>query len=887
MENKRQQPPRTARRIIELLSQRYHRHSALGDLEEMYHQIVADSGITPARRWYRRQAMKSVPFLVRNLIYWSMEMFLNYLKIALRNVRRNRINTVVNVFGLSIGIAFSLLIFLYITDEYSYDEFHEDADSTYLVWTYVDNPRYGISRMGATPIPLADDLKRLYPQVEHVVRISDTEALVRRPDYVFNEKLMFVDPGFFSVFSFPIIQGNRTNPLDDRQSVVISREAAEKYFPGENPIGRTLEISRRGKSIDFTVTAVVDNMKRSSSIPFDFLLNYDIYYDSASSFMKTNYNTHNPLTFIKLMPGTDTESLRSSLFNIDDHIDQKLLEGVVKEYRLENLRDIHLSRDFENSTMIMNNPVYSYILAGIGGIILLIACINFMTLSVGLSFKRTKEVGIRKVMGAYKLQLIKQFLGEAVLLSILAVTAGIVLAVCALPLFNGISGKDLVFHIDFRMLLLLPLLALTVGCISGFYPAVIQSGIEPVQIFRSRIKTGGKKLFGKILVVIQFSLSIFLIITTVVFHRQLHFISARNLGFEQERLVEISLNRITDDPVRQFELFRNEIINDNRIAGIAAASSFYGLSYGNGEVFWTRLGFKDGGGERKYIHYNRVSYDYVNTMGLEIVAGRDFSREFGSDAENAVIINEAAAKYLNLQDPLNKSIEDLAKPGQKIIGVVRDFHFASLHGEIKPLLLSLTDNSIDDDKLSGLYGFWPQNYNTVVLRISKSTSLQIIDDLKETWVRLFPDSPFEVKFVDETIQQFYESERKWGRIINYSAIFAVFIACLGLFGLSLIAAEQKIREIGIRKVLGAGTGRIVVHVSKHLLILVAAANIFSWPAAYYVAEVWLRDFAYRTDLTFSVFIASGLLACMIAAATISFHSIKTARSNPVDTLRYE
>ncbi|MFC1492508.1 ABC transporter permease, partial [candidate division KSB1 bacterium] len=661
----------------------------------------------------------------------------------------------------------------------------------------------------------------------------------------------------------------------------------EKYFSGEDPLGKVLNISRGRNEEEYIVSAVVDNKKEQSSIQFDFLGNAQKWISTMNQRMLQAYLGLNPMTFIRLNPDTDVDNFRQKLLKIDEHIDQGIMPGMTVEYRPENIKKIHLDTEVNSRQTVSSDPFYSYILSGLGGVVLLIACINYMTLSIGLSVRRNKEVGVRKVIGAVKQQLVRQYLGETVISSIFALAAGIVLAVLLLPLFNEIAGKNLAFTPDLKLTLMMLGLVVFIGIIAGSYPALVQSGFDPVRVFRGNAKTGRKNILSKGLVIIQFSISIFLIVLTTVFQKQLNYISEKDLGYDQERLVEINLNASPDNAVQIFERFKNEIKNNDRIVNVAATSQNYGNF--SESVFWTRYQYFDAAGEERFVHFNQISYDFLETNGIELVKGRNFSKDFGSDPDNAILVNEAAVKYYGFDDPLNKRINKLGNDTQTIIGVVKDFHFASLHGEIKPLILGLTTNSFNLDRSNGV-GVWGQmfhNYNYAIVKISEGNILPVLDYLKDSWKKVSPESPYSLQFVDETIQAYYESEQKWGRIINYASIFAVVIACLGLFGLTLIAVQERIKEIGIRKVMGATQSSIVTIISKDLLLLVAFANIIAWPSAYFVMSKWLESFAYRIGLDISIFLISGLIVLAIALITVCFQALKAANTNPVNSLRYE
>ncbi len=876
-------PPKSAEWIMYLVSKPEERFSVIGDMEEEYREIALERGAAKALNWYWGHVVKASPPFILYSLKRSTAMFKNYLKTAFRNINRNRITSSINIVGLSIGIAFTVLVYLFIDNEYSYDEFHDNADRIYHVWY-----DWGDFKGGHMSFKILDDFKRLYSEIDAIAGFCRGRAVIKYGNSIFKENINFVHPEFFKVFSFPVLSGNNADPLFDKNNVVLSRETAVKFFGDENPIGKTLEIELMDVRENFLVSAVLDNMKNESSITFDVLFSVEKYIDAVREYpmFLDNYHSHNPVTFLLLKSNTDVDLLREKLLNIDDHIDQKLEKGE-KNYRLQNIRDIHLNNEMMCNFISRSEPLYSYILSGLSAIVLIIACINFVTLSVGLSSKRFKEVGIRKVVGAKKKQLIVQYIGESMIYVLMAVFAGFVIADLSLPVFNNIAGKALVMELNFGIFILILSLVIFLGLFSGGYPAIIQSRYDPVRVFKGSTSKGGKNSFTKALIVIQFTLSIALIISTFVFQKQLDFVSKKKLGFNQERILELAFNVPDEQSALIYDRLKNEIDNMPGIENVAATSTNFGWKTGSRGDFWTRMYLTSRQGAEKYIHFNQISYDYLETLGIPLVEGRNFSKDFGSDVRDAVIINEAAVRELDLNDPIGKSIYGFGTESQKIIGVVRDFHFGSMHSKIKPLALAISCSPVDTKKMNRWSGRWPQDYRYAVIRISEGDPRPILDDLRERWSSISPNSPFEIKFIDDTIQSYYESERKWGSIVNYSSIFAVIIASMGLFGLSLVTAQQRIREIGIRKVMGASANRIVGLVSKDMLILVLVSSIFAWPAAYYVMNKWLQNFSYRIDLSILYFISSAFLALLIAAVTISFQTVKSALKNPADSLRYE
>lgn len=873
-------PPRFANRLLGLLLFEEERNEKLGDLEEVFGYIAGERGIFEARLWYWIQVFKTIPACLENIIYWRKTMLKNYLIIALRNITKNKVISFINIFGLSIGIAFFILVFLFVKSEYSFDTFHHNHENIYRVNSESTNKNR--HRIGSyTPMRLADDLKRLYPEIEKTIRMCRKTVIIRDSRSSFHETVHMVEKNFFNAFSFPILKGNQSNPLDDHHAIVLSKEMAQKYFKNRDPIGKKLNLEFYDKKRDFLVSAVYDRKAKESSFAFDFLVSFDVYKERfKGKFMMTSYGANGGETYVRLNTGTKIQDFNRKLAMIGNHINLDLPKGITVKYSLQPLADIHLDNKIAHTLAVVSNPVYSYILSGLGLLVLFIGCINFLTLALGRSASRAKEVGIRKVVGANKSHLANQYLGEAVLISGFALLAGMVLASIMLPVFNELAGKEIVFKFDTPFLIAILSITLLVGIAAGSYPAVVLSQFNPVKVLRGATDTRSKNHFSRILVVVQFMLSIFLIIATLTMKKQLNYMTGMNLGFDRERLVEIAMNSSQKVSDQVFQRFKNETGRHNMILNISAAATPYGTD-------WTELGIGEPGTEPPRFFFNQVDYDYLDTMGIELIAGRNFSRDYGSDKTDAVIVNEKFVKEFGLKEPLNKWIPGPFKNNPRIIGVVKNFNYASLHENVRPLAMSLNHKTTAAKYSSLNTPAWPPFLDYIIVRIDKGDPRPVINVLEANWRKASPGSPIEINFVDDTIDNHYLSEKRWGKIVNYASIFAIFIASLGLFGLSMLLTEKRLKEIGIRKVFGAATGRLVLFVSRDLLILVAAANIFAWPFSYFAINTWLQNFAYRIDIDLSLFLLTGFLVMSAAGITISYQTFKAALLNPIDIIRYE
>ncbi len=869
-------------KILQKIVRQKGAYGLIGDIEEIYNYRKESEGWLRAKVWYYNQIYDSLVEYLVDLIYWGMAMFSNYFKVAFRNMKKEKVNTFINVSGLSIGIAFSILVILFVKSEFSYDKFHEDAELIYRVGKVTNHPLRGRLVNLNTPNPLRDVIVDELPQVEYATRFSgSSESIIKLNEETYIEDIYAVDPEFFNVFSYPIVKGNSSSPLDNFSSVVISEKISDKYFGSSNPIGKIISIEIADTLYDFAVSAVMNPKYSESSYEFDIMISYMWIKKELPYEWAWNFNANIPETFVKLQKGTDRESFENNLQVVSRHFTESLRDSATVELILDPVADIHHIVEYDSMAKVTDIK-YVYILVGLGILVLIIACINFMTLSIGRSVKRAKEVGVRKVIGAYKKQLVNQYLSEAALISVVSLAAGVILSLLILPVFNELSGKQLALTPDPVVIGGLALLTILIGIAAGIYPAFVLSGFLPAKVLKGPARLGGRNSFGKFLIVIQFSFSIFLIAATLIIREQLEYMQEKDLGFERESVIELQLNSPLSESgaIQKYEKLRNELVKNGSITDMSAAFNQFGID-------WTKLASKDDAGKINTFYFNIVDYDYLSTLNIELLEGRDFSSEFGTDRTESLIVNESFVKYFGWDDPLGKKIPGTFRNNHKIIGVVKDFNFKSLHSEIEPLVLAMSFTPVSNSEISIRSENWPPVLNTAVIKIGSTSVKSVLSDMEESWDELTGGEPFVVKFVDENIQKQYEEEIRMGKIIDYSSIFALLIAVLGLFGLSTIAAENRIKEIGIRKVLGANTAGIVVLVSRDLLILVTIANIIAWPLAYLLMQGWLENFAFRIDIGAGVFLTAGLSAVMTAFLTVSYNALKAANSNPVDSLKYE
>jgi len=809
-------------------------------------------------------------------------MLKNYLKIALRNLLRQKLYAFINIFGLALGVACCLLILLFVEHEWSFDKFHSKADRLFRAILVEHKTEGGVEGMAYQPMPLGSTLQAEFPEIERAVRVFTGGGAVSYGDKHFAESFIFTDPTFFEVFDFPLLQGDPASVLTDPNAAVISRRMAEKYFGAEDPMGKQLITKNWRGQVDVIVTGVVENPPDNSSLKFDFVMHITKHPQYERNL--TRWTNFNGSVYVLLKEGAESKALESKFPAFvtkywGDMRKKDQERGTMAKrddallLRLQPIAAIHLDTSVGSSHEPVSNPMYAMILAGIAALVLAIACINFITLTLGRSTSRAREVGVRKVLGAFRLQLVRQFGGEALLSSAFAFLLGLVLAELFLPVFNQFAQKDLSLQqlaggrAFFAMLGLLAL----IGVLAGGYPAAFISRFQPAAVLKGTLKLRQKSFFTRTLVVFQFGLAIFLIVCAIFLARQQQFIAARNLGYNPEHVLAINSFGGASDEGKKRMLRLRETLNAHPQQVLTVAGTSAAFNKG-----WDLNRFKHEGVERTAFIFG-VDYEYLDILGIPLVAGRNFSREMPSDIMNSVIVNEALVQEFGWQEPiigrrLSGWNEEKAPGGPIVIGVMKDYHFLSLHRRIQPVMLLM-----DPD-----FGM-----NDILVRMSATNVPATIKLVEETWRTVAPNTPFEFTFVNEDIQRQYETDLRWQKIISYSTVFAVMLACLGLFGLATLAATSRTKEIGIRKVLGASVMRVVTLLSREFAVLVVLANLIAWPFAYFTVGKVLENYAYRIDMSWWVFALAGGLALLIALATVSTQAIKAALANPVEALRYE
>jgi predicted permease len=784
-------------------------------------------------------------------------MFRNYVTVAFRNLWKNKAYSFLNIAGLAVGMACSILILFWVEDEKSYDTFHTDATDIYYIRENQTYEGGKIFTFGSTPGPLAEGLKQDFPEVVESVRLNwGSDVLFAYGDKRFREEGKYADPALFNVFSFPVLKGDVKSALNDIHSVVITRKLAEKYFGTEDPIGKVMRLDNKE---DYKVTAVLEDLPQNSTLQFDFLLPFENYL-SENKWLK-DWGNNGLQTFLKLRPGASAEALNQKIAGyIKKHNEDSNVELL-----LQPLTEIRLYSEYKDGKNVGGRISYVRLFAVVALFILAIACINFMNLSTARSEKRSKEVGVRKVMGAVRGLLIRQFLGESLLMAVLALFLALVLVSVVMPFFNEIAGKELVLNwFDGRHWLLFAAITAFTGILAGSYPALFLSAFNPVQVLKGTVKTGKAAVrFRQVLVVGQFFFSILLIIATIIVFQQINYLRNRPLGYDKENLMMVRMQGNMPD---SYENIKQNLLQIGGVGSVTKASqSMFEVNNNTGGVDWP--GKPEG--MSTLFGIVQADYDFTNTFGMQLKDGRDFSRDRGTDSL-AVLINEESARRMGMKDPVGKMLE-LHDKSYTIIGVLKDFHYNSVYSPIEPLIIQLAPYA-----------------HYMFIRIGKNVKLPATVSSVEGVLRKFnPAYPFEYRFLDDELEKSFKSEQQLGQLAAWFAGLAVLISCLGLFGLAMFTAEQRRKEIGVRKVLGASVSGVVMLLAKEFLKLVLVAFLIAVPVAWYVALEWLQSFAYRIDVTWWVFAITGSVAHFIGLLTVSFQSLRAALAKPVKSLRTE
>lgn len=883
MKSNQNHPPKWADKFLEWYCHPDLLEEIQGDVYELFDRRVQDKGEKAARRHFTWDVLRSFRLsTIRNFnLKISPMLFKSNFKIAFRQLAKQKMYSAIKIGGFALSIAACLLIALFIVDEISYDQHYQDKDQIYRVLgIYKDKGRTG--KGVHFPAPFAKALQEDYPEVESVGRFNSSELFGAgdrevRPEgstqNTYEEGFVFIDQDLLEILEISMVLGDPKKALAEPNSIVISKRKADKYFPNENPVGKRLILDNI-EDEPFIISGVMADFPTTSHIQFDFLMTMSgvEFWPGEQTFWRAN-NYH---TYVRLHPEADVLSLQKKMMDIP----RKYLIPSMKEagdvdadqildkmaFELQPIEDVHLHSEEVHDGLSHGDIRFVWLFGAIALFILLIACINFINLSTAKSANRAKEVGLRKVVGSYRRQLIGQFLTESVLFSGISFLLGMYLAWMALPYFNQLAGKSLVF--PWQEWWLFPVLlssAIIIGIVAGLYPSFYLSAFKPIEVLKGQLSRGSKSAgMRNVLVIFQFTTSIVLIIGTFIIYQQMHYILNKKVGFEKEQVVLLhGANTLGN----KMETFKKELVSLPEVTS-ATVSDYLPITgtKRNGNGFW-----KEGKTQEEASvpgQMWRVDHDYIKTMGMTIVEGRDFSIDMASDSQ-AVIINQTLAKDLGLEDPIGKRITNSGFISE-VIGVVEDFHFESMQENIRGLCMAIGNRPA-----------------LVSIKVNASDMSGFIQHATNVWDKFSPHQPIRYTFLDEDFSIMYANVQRMGSIFTSFAILAIIIACLGLFALSAFMAEQRRKEISIRKVLGASVNNLLGLLTKNFMALIFISLVIAMPLAWYLMQKWLNDFAYRIDMTWDVFALAGLTAMVIALLTIGYQAIRTATSNPADYLRNE
>jgi len=793
-------------------------------------------------------------------------MFKNYFKIAYRNMFKNKLNSFISIMGLTIGIACFILIMLWVQDELSFDSFHKNANNIYRVtWKNNDMEKFSV----LTPPVLAKVIGDEIPEIKNSSRVT---SIPQKSQFTYKQQCIdahttFVDKSFFSMFSFESLNGDIKSALDEQFSIVLTRRLADKLFHNEDPVGKVISYQfLNNKEYDLVVKGVIKNIVKNSHIQTESFISFN--------FLKvvmplSDWGNHCTSLYILSEKTKAIEDLNLKIAGcMSKNFDKMEAKGLI--VALQPLKKIHLHSDFQGDFTEHGNIKYVYFFSIIAIFILVIACINFMNITTAGSMKRSLEIGVRKVVGANKKQIIHQFMSEIILMTLISFIVSILLVEISLPYFCKWANKNLYINyasINF-IFSAISIIAITTF-IAASYPAFFLSSLSPIKILKKNIiKSSRGNLFRNVLVSFQFALSIIIIIASIVVIQQLNYIQNAKLGYDKDNLL---LLRMRGEVTNQYKNLKRDLLQQSDIVSVTANNFITSdIRQGTSSIQWESQSVND----RVSMQIQRVDCDFIKTYKIDLIAGRFFSKSRTSDLNKSYVINETAMKAMGMKSAVDKKFSLWGQQG-KIIGVIKDFHFKSLHNKIEPVVLWLNTTR----NFSG--------FKYLTLRVKSNSIFNTIKVVKSIYKKHSPDYPFEYSFFDESLGKLYKSEKRLSKIFNFFTLLAIFISCLGLFALVAFLVEQKTKEIGIRKVLGSTVGNILGLLLKSFMKWIIIANIIAWPIAYYAMNKWLTGFAYRIDMTIFPFLLSGILALIIAMVTVSFQSIKAARANPVESLKYE
>jgi putative ABC transport system permease protein len=848
---------------------------AIGDFGESYFYRIQSGNRIKAQVWFWSMLLKSLPGFINDYFYWRGTMIKNYLKTALRVIKKQKLFSFLNIVGLAVSLTCALLILFHVKDELSYEKNFPKSDRIYRIQT---NSKYGSNfRNWAPSAPaLGPVLEESFPEIVMSARITDMGRLVisytpaKGDPRRFEEAGGFVaDNSFLSMFDLEMLAGNLESALTEPHTVVLTETMARRFFGNESPLGQILINESRRQPL--RVTGVISDFPQNTHLQIHYLISmptFPIYMGFPEALSHRTWKAM--YTYILFRSQKDAAAFTDKMPQFMKNFFADL-PGREEEIVLQPIQKIHLHSKLEQEITPNSDVAYVYIFSAAALLILIIAGVNFVNLSTSQSFKRMKEIGVRKVIGARKGQLIKQHLGESLLLTVLSTAFAVLLLNLVLPLYNRLSAKALTFGglLTFDNILLVSIIIIVLTVLAGLYPAFFISGFHPASSIKSiRDPRSTATILRKGLMIFQFVISIFMIFCTITFYRQLDFFLHQDPGFDKDRLIAVRMySDFREAAVSRTDAIKNEVLRHSAISHVALTSNLFGTSFSNERL--TPVSVEDKS-TLPMLRFIRVDDDFIETAGLELVKGRDFDKI--SDQNGAYIINESTAAALELEQPLGiQCRSDMHEGEAPIVGVVKDFHFVSLHSPLEPFVLE----------------YQPSRTGYILVKVQGDRFQDVLTYLEAKFEEITPGNLFSYYFVDEVFDRNYEQESRALDLFKAFSILALFVSCLGLFGLTVYSAEVRIKEIGIRKVLGASGSNIIFLLSKDFVLWVLLANILAWPTAYLAMNKWLQNFAYRVDINMWTFVFSALAALIIAAATISYQAVKAAVSNPVDSLRYE
>lgn len=846
--------------VLSQMMNRTRNYGFFGDLEELFHQKVRELGLFRAKIWFSLQILRTFPPFLFNQMSWCLVMFGNYWKITWRGFRRHKGYSFINIFGLAVGMASCFLILLWVSDELSFDRFHVKSDRLYRVEADVAYEG-GTNHVQMSPVPLVPILDQNIPEIKKASRCTRFGGIQLgfEKNIFYEDNIRAVDPSFFEMFSFPLMEGSPQTVLAEPFSIILTEKSARKYFGEDNPIGRVMQVENQ---FELIVTGIVQNTPDNSTITFDALVRFDFVKNQLERMPGGWGNAVS--SFVELVSTADPQVVAPKI----THLVQNQDAALKSTYSLNPLSRIHLHFRFGRRGTV-GLIQYVVIFTFVAVFILAIACINFMNLSTARSANRAREIGMRKVVGARRSSVLRQFFGESVILAFWAMVLALILVVVFLPVFNRLSFKEFTVSRLADPVMILGMLGITLltGLMSGSYPALLLSSFQPVKVLRtSNGGIKGRGVLRKGLVLVQFSLSILLITGTFFVHKQVRFMKNADLGYARSNRIVVRMGG--ESPV-SFTALKNELLKNPGILGVTATGRRPTMVADTGEnIDWEGKDSKT----NVRVVFNSVDYDFLKVLDIPLIEGRSFSKEFGLDRKKAFLINEKLARKIGENKAVGRRFQIFHLEG-KIIGVFQDYHHLPLRWDIEPMVLLMAPNP-----------YW---LSFMTVWITPENTKDVLTFIRETWKKIMLGFPFSFSFLDEEFDRLYRLEERLGGLLNAFAVLAVLIACLGLFGLASFSVQQRTREIGIRKVIGAGTARLTARLTGEFMLWALLSNAVAWPAAWFILKSWLKNFAYRTDLNLHGFLIAGILAALIALLTVVFQTFRAARAEPVKALRYE